>query len=77
MLSTKKLTYKNLKNGAIAYSFEISNGIRESCSIKEQGENVILVCFNKKYHFKSEWFFREETKKLFEKLAEQDAKYFE
>lgn len=77
MLSTRKLTYKNLKNGGIQYSFEISNGIRQSCSIKEQGENVILVCFNKKYHFKSEWFFREETKKLFEYLAEQEVKEFE
>ena len=77
MLSTKKLTYRTMKNGAIKYSFEISNGIKQDCYIKEQGENVILVCFNKKYHFKSEWFFRNETKELFEKIAEQEAKYFE
>ena len=77
MLSTKKLTYKNLKNGGINYSFEISNGVRQDCYIKEQGNRVFIICFNKKYSFSKEWFFREETKKLFEKLAEQDAKYFE
>lgn len=77
MLSTKKLTYKNLKNGGIQYSFEISNGVRQDCYIKEQGERVIIICFNKKYSFKSEWFFRKETKELFESIVEQEVKEFE
>lgn len=77
MLSTKKLIYKNLKNGGIEYSFEISNGVKQDCYIKEQEEKVFIICFNKKYSFSREWFFREETKKLFEKIAEQEVKEFE
>lgn len=77
MLSTKKLTFKVRKNGAIKYQFEISNGIKQDCYIKEQGEKVFIICFNKKYSFEREWFFRKETKELFEKIAKQEAKYFE
>lgn len=72
MLSVIKSNSKIVKNGGVKITCELSNGIVQKSTYKEQGKNIILLMFNQKYTFKKSFFESEEGECLFSFLYEKE-----
>jgi hypothetical protein len=77
MLSVIKSNSKIVKNGGVKIVCELSNGIIQKSTYKEQGENIILLMFNQKYTFKKYFFESEEGECLFSFLFEKEMQELE
>jgi len=77
MLSIVKSSSKNLKNGGIKITCELSNGIVQRSNFKKQGGNIILLMFNQKLTFKESFFESEEGECLFSFLFEKEMQELE
>lgn len=77
MLSVIKTNYKIVKNGGVKITCELSNGIVQRSTYKEQGENIILLMFNQKYTFKKSFFESEKGECLFSFLYEKELQELE
>lgn len=72
MLSVVKSNSKIVKNGGVKITCELSNGIVQRSTYKEQGRNIILLIFNQKYTFKKSFFESEKGEMLFSFLYEKE-----
>ena len=72
MLSVVKSSSKKVKNGGVKIVCELSNGIVQRSTFKEQGKNIILLMFNQKYTFRKSFFESERGEMLFSFLYEKE-----
>lgn len=77
MLSIVKTSSKIVKNGGVKITCELSNGIVQKSTYKEQGKNIILLMFNQKYTFKKSFFESERGEMLFSFLFEKEMQELE
>ena len=77
MLSIVKSSSKIVKNGGVKITCELSNGIVQKSTYKEQGKNIILLMFNQKLTFKESFFESEEGECLFSFLFEKEMQELE